>query len=71
MKTVDTFLLAPMRLAASLFPSLSSLGTSDFVAGGFDIPLDLLAAHGCETLGYLVAFFIAGMFCLKSREVAS
>lgn len=71
MKTADTFLLAPMRLAASLFPSLSSLGTSDFVAGGFDIPLDLLAEHGCETLGYLVAFFVAGMFCLKSREVAS
>ena len=71
MKTADTFLLAPMRLAASLFPSLSSLGTSDFVAGGFDIPPDLLAAHAGETIGYLVAFFVAATFCLKSREVAS
>jgi hypothetical protein len=71
MKTIDTLLLAPMRLAASLFPSLSSLGTSNFVAGGFDIPPDLLAQNACETLGYLVAFFVAGAFCLKAREVAS
>ena len=71
MKTVDTFLLAPMRLLAGIFPSLSSLGTSDFVAGGFDIPFDLVAEHGMETFGYLLAFFIAGAFCLKAREVAS
>jgi hypothetical protein len=71
MKTIDTFLLAPMRLLAGLFPSLSSLGTSDFVAGGFDIPFDLVAEHGMETLGYLLAFFIVGAFCLRAREVAS
>ena len=71
MKTVDTFLLAPMRLLAGIFPSLSSLGTSDFVAGGFDVPFDLVAAHGAETAGYLVAFLIAGAFCLRAREVAS
>ena len=71
MKTVDTFLLAPMRVLAGIFPSLNSLGTSDFVAGGFDIPLDLVAEHGMETLGYTLAFFIAGALCLKAREVAS
>ena len=71
MKLVDTILLAPMRVAAGIFPSLSSLGTSDFVAGGFDIPADLLAAHACETLGYVLAFFVASVFCLKAREVAS
>ncbi|MDA1040166.1 MAG: hypothetical protein O3A37_07765, partial [Planctomycetota bacterium] len=70
-KTLDTFLLAPMRLGAALFPSLGSLGTSDFLAGGFDIPLDLLAENGVETLGYLIAFFIAGAMCLRAREVAS
>jgi hypothetical protein len=70
-KTLDTFLLAPMRLGAALFPSLGSLGTSDFLAGGFDIPLNLLAEHGMETLGYLIAFFIAGAMCLRAREVAS
>jgi hypothetical protein len=71
MKTADTFLLAPMRLLAGIFPSLGALGTSDFVAGGFDIPLDLVAEHGMETIGYLLAFFIAGALCLKAREVAS
>lgn len=71
MKLLDTILLAPMRLAAGLFPSLSSLGTSDFVAGGFDIPADLLAAHAAETAGYVLAFVVAGVFCLKAREVAS
>ncbi len=71
MKLVDTILLAPMRVAAGIFPSLSSLGTSDFVAGGFEIPADLLAAQACETLGYVLAFSVAGVFCLKAREVAS
>jgi hypothetical protein len=54
-----------------VFPSLSSLGTGDFLAGGFDIPADLLLAHGAETLGYLLAFFIVGAFCLRAREVAA
>ena len=71
MKTLDTFLLAPMRLGAAIFPSLSALGTGDFLADGFDIPADLLAAHAMETLGYLIAFFIVGALCLKAREVAS
>jgi ABC-type transport system involved in multi-copper enzyme maturation permease subunit len=71
MKLADIVLLAPMQLAAGLFPSLSTLGTSDFVAGGFDIPFDLLAAHGAETAGYVVAFCVAATFCLRAREVAS
>jgi ABC-type transport system involved in multi-copper enzyme maturation permease subunit len=71
MKLADTVLLAPMRVLAGLFPSLATLGTSDFVAGGFDIPGDLLAAHGLETLAYVVAFCLAGAFCLRAREVAS
>lgn len=71
MKMLDTLLIAPMRLGAALFPSLSSLGTSDFLAGGFDIPWDLLGAHAMETLGYLLAFFVAGAVCLKAREVAA
>ena len=71
MKAVDTALLAPMRVAAGLFPSLSELGTSDFVAGGFDIPGDLLGAHAVETLGYVAAFVCVAVFCLKAREVAS
>ncbi len=71
MKTVDTILLAPMRLAAGLFPSLSALGTSNFVADGFDIPFDLLATNTVETLGYVLAFLVAGSFCLRAREVAS
>jgi hypothetical protein len=71
MKTIDTLLLAPMRLAAGLFPSLSSLGTSDFVADGFDIPLDLVAEHGVETMAYVLVLFVAGTFFLKSREVAA
>jgi len=71
MKLADMVLLAPMRVAAGIFPSLSALGSGDFVAGGFDIPGDLLAAHASETLAYVVAFCIAGAFCLRAREVAS
>jgi len=70
-KALDTVLLVPMRLLAGIFPSLATLGTDDFVAGGFDIPAPLLAAHAVETLGYVAAFFVVGVFCLKAREVAS
>jgi hypothetical protein len=70
-KAVDTVLLAPMRLFAGIFPSLSDLGTGDFVTGGFSIPFDLLAAHAAETAGFVAAFAIAGALCLKAREVAS
>ncbi len=71
MKAADTVLLAPMRLGAALFPSLSTLDTGHFLSGGFDIPGDLLAAHAAETLGFVVAFFVIGAFCLRAREVAS
>lgn len=71
MKLADTVLLAPMRVAAGLFPSLSTLGTSNFVASGFDIPFDLIASHALETAGYVVAFCVAATFCLRAREVAS
>ncbi|MFM9025905.1 MAG: hypothetical protein ACKON7_11310 [Planctomycetaceae bacterium] len=70
-KAADTLLLAPVRLAAEVFPSLAALGTGDFVAEGFDIPLDLVAAHGVEAAGFVIAFCIAGAFCLRAREVAS
>lgn len=71
MKLADTVLLAPMRVAAGLFPSLTALGTSNFVADGFDIPFDLIGAHAMETLGYVLAFCVAATFCLRAREVAS
>jgi hypothetical protein len=71
MKTIDTFLLAPMRLGAGLFPSLSSLDTSNFVASGFDIPGDLVAEQAVQTAGYVLVMFVLGAFFLRSREVAS
>jgi len=70
-KAIDTALLAPMRLAAGIFPSLADLGTGTFVAEGFDIPFDLLAAHATEAAGFVLAFCVAGAFCLRAREVAS
>jgi len=71
MKTLDTFLLAPMRLGAGLFPSLSNLDTSNFVASGFDIPADLVAEQAVQTAGYVLVMFVLGAFFLRSREVAS
>jgi len=71
MKTIDTFLVAPIRLFAAIFPSLGSLGTGEFVASGFDIPFDLLAEHAFQTLGYLIPCIVVGALCLKAREVAS
>ncbi len=71
MKTIDTFLLAPMRLGAGLFPSLANLDTSNFVASGFDIPADLVAQQAVQTAGYVLVMFVLGAFFLRSREVAS
>jgi hypothetical protein len=71
MKAVDTLLVSPMRLLAAVFPSLGSLGTGEFVASGFDIPLDLIAEHSLETLGYVLPCIVLGALFLKAREVAS
>ena len=35
----------------------NDLGTSNFVASGFDIPMNLIGQHAFETIGYLLAFF--------------
>jgi len=71
MKAADTLLVSPMRLLAAVFPSLGSLGTGEFVASGFDIPLDLIAEHSLETLGYVLPCIVLGALFLKAREVAS
>lgn len=71
MKAIDTVLLAPLRLAAGLFPSLSALDTSAYVAGGFDIPLRLVAMDAAETVGYLAVLVVAGALFFRGREVGS
>lgn len=71
MKAIDTLLLAPVRLAAGVFPSLSALGTSDFVAGGFDIPLRLVAMDAAEAVGYVAVLVVLGALFLRNREVGA
>jgi hypothetical protein len=71
MKAADTFLLAPMRALVTVFPSIGRLGTGDFVASGFDIPLDLIVENGLATLGYVLPCIVLGALVLRTREVAS
>jgi hypothetical protein len=42
----------------------------DWVANGFNIPLNNLAIHAVTALAYLVPLFVSGYFFLKLREVA-
>ncbi len=67
----DTGLMGFLYAVASMVPPLDHLGYATHVAYGFNISGDLLGQHLLLTFAYLVPLFIAGYFCLKTREIAA
>ncbi|MEX2560652.1 MAG: hypothetical protein WD403_12095 [Pirellulales bacterium] len=60
----------PLFVVSRLLPNFPQMSDVDYVAHGFDIPLNLLGAHLTTGLGYLLPVLIIGMLCFKVREVA-
>jgi hypothetical protein len=66
----DRLLRVPLWMMAKLLPDLSSLSDVDYVADGYNIPLDVLSVHATMSFGFLVPVLILGFLFFKMREVA-
>lgn len=64
------FIKGPLWIMAHLLPDLSSLSDVDYVAEGYNIPLDVLSIHATMSAGFLVPVLILGFLFFKMREVA-
>jgi ABC-type transport system involved in multi-copper enzyme maturation permease subunit len=69
-QVIDTVLKACMQGLAYVLPDFRSLNTVDYVAYGFDVPMNHLYQNLTVCLAYLVGLFVIGYFFLRTREVA-
>jgi hypothetical protein len=67
---VDKPLNQLLYLVSNIVPDLSSFSDAEWLASGFDIPLDNLLVHSVATLGYVFPLFLIGLFVFRRREVA-
>jgi hypothetical protein len=70
MFTIDTVLKAGMQSLAYVLPDFRSFSTVDYVAYGFNIPMDKLFQDLTTCLAYVAGLFVMGYFFLRTREVA-
>jgi hypothetical protein len=69
-QTLDKIAEPLMRVAVMLVPDFSRFSFSDYVAYGFNIPGDQILKFSFRMLAFVIPVFVAGLFCLKTREVA-
>ena len=65
-----TFLFSVRKLAANL-PNYTEFNTTNHVAYGFDITMDMLARHGALAAATFITVTLIGYFVLKTRELAA
>jgi ABC-type transport system involved in multi-copper enzyme maturation permease subunit len=70
MRAVDTVLRAGMQSLAFVLPDFRSFSTVDFVAYGFNIPMEQLLQDLTVCAAYVAGLFVIGYFFLRTREVA-
>ena len=70
-KGFDQTALYVLRLLCEVLPNYSNFDTSERIAYGFNVDLDLLARHFSLALVYIAGTTIIGYFFLKTREIAS
>ena len=69
-KDIDEVLKKGMESLAFVMPDFRSFSTVDYVAYGFNIPMNHLYQDLTVCLAYLVGLFVIGYFFLRTREVA-
>jgi hypothetical protein len=70
MKAVDWVLLGIMRCLTFVLPDFPKLSTVDFVAYGFNIPVNKILQDMTVGLAYVAGVSVFGYFFLRTREVA-
>jgi len=66
----DAVFMFFMKSVSSLLPDFRQFSNVDYVAHGFDIPLDTLGVQMFSGLGYVVAVCAIGYYFLRTREMA-
>ena len=69
-QAVDTVLKTGMARLADVLPDFRSFSTVDYVAYGFNIPMNKLYQDLTVCLAFLAGLFVIGYFFLRTREVA-
>jgi ABC-type transport system involved in multi-copper enzyme maturation permease subunit len=69
-QAIDTVLKGCMLGLTYVLPDFRSLSTANYVAYGFDVPMNALYQNLTVCLAYLVGLFVIGYFFLRTREVA-
>jgi ABC-type transport system involved in multi-copper enzyme maturation permease subunit len=68
--SIDVVLKLAMQGLAYILPDLRSLSTANYVAFGYNIPVNLLFQDLIVCAAYVVGLFVIGYFFLRTREVA-
>ena len=69
-QTIDVVLKGAMQSLAYVLPDFRSFSTVDYVAYGYNIPMNQLFQDLTVCCAYLVGLFVIGYFFLRTREVA-
>jgi hypothetical protein len=70
MHVADEVLRTGMKGLTYVLPDFRSFSTVDYVAYGFDIPINRIAQDVTIGLAYVVGLCVIGYFLLRTREVA-
>ncbi len=67
----DSAFRAVVRIIYYILPDMARYSSTDYLAEGFDIPLDQLAAAALMLAAYLLPWFVLAYYLMRWREVAS
>ena len=70
-KTIDQVIMTVMWACASLLPNFARFDTVNFVAEGYNIPLDIWGQQLVIGLAYAAVATCLGYFLLRTREIAA
>ncbi|MBQ2820015.1 MAG: hypothetical protein IJF17_00325 [Thermoguttaceae bacterium] len=68
-KMMDTVFQVFIRFLSYLVPAFDRFDTSNYVAQGFNISLDMVLMNFCIMIGYAIPLYVLGYLCLKLREI--
>jgi hypothetical protein len=66
----DKIIMTIMQAVVDVVPNFGDFSNVQFVADGFDVPLDRILQQATVGFGFLAALFVAGHIFLRMREVA-
>jgi hypothetical protein len=66
----DQIFMSIMKAVVDVLPDFGAYSNTQFVVGGFDVPIDRVLVQAAEGFGFLLALFLAGHLFLRMRELA-